>query len=186
VLVGRQNIREIGMGEELRGMTAIAGLTLIPTGVRAFAQQNTAPPSSYISKNACPFECCKYGKWIARRPLVLLDRPEGRPVAQIREREQVLAITGEVHTYPLLFKVRRDGPYDDGVPAGSIVYLLHPVGEGFWLVWFKGKVVQAAPGYNGEGPRYRWWANVKTQAGQIGWVLMSVADLPFDNVDGCG
>jgi hypothetical protein len=65
------------------------------------------------------------------------------------------------------------------------VYLLHPIGEGFWLVWFKGKAIQIAPDYGGPGPSCQWWAKVKTRTGQIGWVLMSGKELAFNNVDAC-
>jgi hypothetical protein len=117
--------------------------------------------------------------------VTLLDHPGGHPVANVQEGEQVLAITGEVITHPIRFKVRRDGPYDDGVPAGSIVYLLHPVGEGFWLVWYKGKIISVDPAYDGPAVAYHWWAEIKTHSGRIGWIRISTTDLPFNGADGC-
>jgi hypothetical protein len=161
------------------------GLLLVLTANPGFSQQKSAPPKVYVSKGACPFECCTYQDWTARRPLSLLDRPGGRSIARIADGEQVLALTGEIHAKPLRFRVRRSGPHDDGVPAGSVVYLLHPVGEGFWLVWFKGKAVRIDPDYGGPVSSYRWWAKVKTRSGQIGWVLMSAKDLAFNHVDAC-
>lgn len=161
------------------------GLLLVLTANLGFSQQSSAPPKVYVSKGACPFECCTYQDWTARRPLRLLDQPGGRSIARIADGEQVLAITGEVHTKPLRFRITRNGSYDDGVPSGSVVYLLHPVGEGFWLVWFKGKAVRIDPGYGGPVSSYKWWAKVKTRSGQIGWVLMSAKDLAFNNVDAC-
>jgi hypothetical protein len=69
--------------------------------------------------------------------------------------------------------------------VGATVYLLHPVGEGFWLVWFQGRIFQTDPMYVGPGPDYQWWAKIKTRSGQRGWVLMNVNDIPFDHVDMC-
>ena len=55
--------------------------------------------------------------------------------------------------------------------------------EGFWRVWHLGKIFPMDPQYAGLGPKYEWWARVKTPSGQTGWVLMKVNDLPFDRVD---
>src|SRR6476469_896512 len=103
----------------------LIGVLLLMTGGAILPEQRLTPPSVYVSKSACPFECCRYANWAATRPLVLLDRPGGHPVAKVSEGEQVLAITGEVITHQTPFKIRGHGPYDEGVPAGSVVYLLH-------------------------------------------------------------
>ena len=168
------------------------GLLLILTANAVFSQQRSAPPKVYVSKGACPFECCVYRNWTALRSLSLLDQPEGRSIARIGDGEQVSALTGEVHAKPLRYQLMENGPYADTVrgprqmiPTGSIVYLLHPVGEGYWLVWFKGKAIEIDPAYGGPPPSYQWWAKVKTRTGQIGWVLMSAEDLAFSNVDAC-
>ena len=72
----------------------------------------------------------------------------------MRKREEVLAITGEVQTHPLRFQVEEKGPDKEAepVPVGSTVYLLHPVGEGFWLVWFRGRIIQMDPSIYGARP----------------------------------
>ncbi|MGH9619104.1 MAG: hypothetical protein ACRD45_05220 [Bryobacteraceae bacterium] len=100
-----------------------------------------------------------------------------------------MGVTGEVITpHPLRFQIK--GPRDplerSGVPVGSIVYLLHPVGEGFWRVWYKGKTVVLNPESRGPFPEFQWWAKIKIRSGQIGWVLMSADHLQFQNVDSCG
>jgi len=51
------------------GWTAIVGGSTALLAPRMLCQQNPKPPTFYISKGACPFECCRYGKWIARRPV---------------------------------------------------------------------------------------------------------------------
>jgi hypothetical protein len=40
-------------------------LMLIPMGGTILCQQRASPPSVCVSKGACPFECCRYGKWVA-------------------------------------------------------------------------------------------------------------------------
>lgn len=165
---------------------AWAALTFVAAGIMQGEQRNS-PPDLYVSKGACPFECCVYREWIANRDLAVMDKPDGKPIAQLRKHDHVSAITGEVQTHPLRFQIRQKGPDKEAVsiPLGSTVYLLHPVGEGFWLVWFRGKVIQMDPQYVGPGPRYQWWARIKIPSGQVGWVRMNVKDLPFDHVDSC-
>lgn len=165
---------------------ALAVLTLVAAGTMQ-GQQANSPPVPYISKGACPFECCTYREWIANRDMTVMDKPDGKPIAQLRKHEHVSAITGEIETHPLRFQIKQKGPdkKDIPVPVGSTVYLLHPVGEGFWLVWFQGKEIQMDPQYDGPGPQYQWWAKIKTHSGQVGWVRMNVNDLPFDQVDSC-
>jgi hypothetical protein len=169
------------------------GLLFVLTANIAFSQRSSAPPKVYISKGACPIECCTYRNWTAQQTLSLLDQPGGHSIAQIGNGEQVSAITGEIHTKPLRYQLTEDGPYADRnvpgkrsmIPAGSIVYLLHPVGEGYWLVWFKGKAIEIDPAYGGPPPPYQWWAKVKRRTGQTGWVLIPTEDLAFHNVDAC-
>lgn len=161
-------------------------LILIATGI-VQGKQADSPPSPYISEGACPFECCTYREWIANRDLAVMDKPNGRPIGQLRKHEHVSGITGEIVTHPLRFQIKRKGPDKEAVsvPVGSTIYLLHPEGEGFWLVWFRGKVIRMDPQYIGPGPRYQWWARIKGRSGQVGWVRMNVNDLPFEQVDGC-
>jgi hypothetical protein len=151
------------------------------------AKSPSSPPSLYVSKGACPFECCVYREWTANRDLELMDRPGGKPIAQIRKHDIVSARTGEIRTHPLRFRITEKGIDKENVsiPIGSTVYLLHPVGEGYWLVWYQGKTIQMDPQYAGPGPRYEWWAKVKTHSGQVGWVQMTITAVPFDNTDAC-
>jgi hypothetical protein len=164
-----------------------AVLAIVFAAGHSQCEQSTALPQLYISKGACPFECCTYQRWIAKWTVALMDQPGGKSIAQVRKREEVLAITGEVQTHPLRFQVKEKGPDKEAepVPVGSTVYLLHPVGEGFWLVWFQGRIIQMDPQYVGPGPHYQWWAKIKTKSGQSGWVRMNANDLSFDNVDRC-
>jgi hypothetical protein len=69
----------------------LALLMLASTSGVMLPQQRPAPPSVYVSKGACPFECCRYGRWTSNRAVTLLDHPGGHPVANVQEGAQVLA-----------------------------------------------------------------------------------------------
>jgi hypothetical protein len=85
----------------------------------------SVPPSPYIDKGACPFECCTYRDWIANEEIALMDQPNGKKVvARIRKGEQVHAITGEVHRIPLRVVAQFDEP-NAGIKAGDIIYVLN-------------------------------------------------------------
>ena len=60
-----------------------------------------APATNYIAKEACPFECCRFGAWTATATTELFDRPGGTQVAQVAKGERVEALTGEVHLQPI-------------------------------------------------------------------------------------
>jgi len=164
--------------------TISIALAILFTAGHCECEQAASPPKLYISKGACPFECCSYQKWVANRTVVVVDHPRGRPVAQISKSESVLAITGDVYAHPIPLRLKNNVS-DKSIPAGSTVYLLHPVGEGFWRVWFRGKSIEMDPQYAGPGPHYQWWAKVKLQSGRVGWVLLDAHDLSFDHVDSC-
>jgi hypothetical protein len=65
------------------------------------------------------------------------------------------------------------------------VYLLHPAGEGDWLVWYKGEVI-SIEAYDAPDVPYQWWVKIRTHSGRIGWVRISTVDLPFNGADSCG
>ena len=142
------------------------------------------PPSDYVDKGACPFECCTYRQWVARGDLTLLDTPNGKKVVgQIKKGEKVLAMTGEIHSVPLQIVSPHDYP-NAGVKAGDTIYLLHYVGEGFWKVWHNGKLVEIDDlPQKGQKPKITWWVQLKTATGIIGW---SIERHNFENQDACG
>jgi hypothetical protein len=150
------------------------------------ADADERPPAVFVSKDVCPFECCTYREWVARTEVQLHDQPQGRIAGHISKGARVKGITGVVITNPLPFRVTSQ---EEGIPAGATVYLLHPVGEGYWRVWYRGKVVSIEIDYpRHPQPKYDWWAQVKTASGQTGWVHMADPEegLVFDNVDACG
>jgi hypothetical protein len=91
-----------------------------------------APPSPYIDKGACPFECCTYREWTAKEAIALVDQPNGkRAVAQLHKGEKVQGVTGEVHSVPSRVVATKDNP-NAKVKAGDVIYVLHYLGEGAW------------------------------------------------------
>ena len=142
------------------------------------------PPSPYIDRGACPFECCTYRRWRALKPMVLHDRPGGhRIVGRLQSGEWVRALTGETRSKPVALAAPFDVP-KDGIRKGDRVFVLHYSGEGFWKVWVRGETVdepfQLA---EAQRPLTEWWAQVRTSSGIVGWVR---AENAFANQDACG
>jgi hypothetical protein len=74
------------------------------------------------------------------------------------------------------------------VRKGDTLYLLTYQGEGFFKVWYKGRVIPDVEIDErkmkiGRQPTSVWWVKVRNKKGQIGW-----SRLPdnFDNKDSCG
>lgn len=95
-----------------------------------------------MSYNACPFECCQFGEWVAKDSVDLVDKPNGTTkVATIGAHEKVTALTGEVHVVPRPVLVVY--PMAEGPKAGDVVWLLDYLGEGFSRFWWHGQTASA-------------------------------------------
>ena len=153
------------------------------------ASAATAPPNPYIDKGACPFECCTYRDWKATKPITRLDQPNGKKrVAQISAGSTVHAVTGEVISAPTAI-VARQAYADSPIRKGDTFYFLHYAGEGYSLVWYKGKTFDVDLDQSGatpEGPPdggAAWWAQIRIPDGKSGWVRVNDQ---FENQDSCG
>lgn len=150
------------------------------------------PPARYIHKGACPFECCTYRDWKTEKSVTLVDRPEGsKTVATVAEGQTVRGITGEVISIPVAMKATHDMA-DTPIKKGDRFYRLHYAGEGFWYVWYRGKLVstelgdQAPDQYGAAAPAHDpsvWWVKIRTRKGVTGWTLEQGQ---FSNQDACG
>jgi hypothetical protein len=149
------------------------------------------PPTRYIDRGACPFECCTYRNWKTEKPVTLVDRPEGKKkVATVTKGQTVRGVTGEVISMPVPMVATSDL---EGTPIkkGGRFYRLHYAGEGFWSIWYRGKVysteLDAGPApLNGSAPASDpslWWVKVRTRGGVTGWTLEQGQ---FSNQDACG
>ena|SRR3972149_1034755 len=173
---------------------AIPGIIIIhPISAETFSK----PPIPYENNGACPFECCTYREWYAKKETIILkDRRNGSPVAyKVGKGERVTGLTGVVITTKpgrvKVLKPVRIGYYN--ASRGEIVYLLTYRGEGFFKVWYKGNIIDSVDMYGLdtnkvvfsilESPESIWWVQIKNKDGQTGW---SNKPEDFDNKDACG
>src|SRR5262245_59899363 len=77
-----------------------------------FAAEKAKFGSTYVDRGACPFECCQYAAWTTTQPIELRPRPDesAEVLASLDAGQLVQAVTGEVHTLPGLFRVKKDSP----------------------------------------------------------------------------
>lgn len=155
-----------------------------------------APPNPHVDNGACPFECCTYRDWKTTKPVTLLDKPHGQKIVTSVPAGQVVhGVTGNVYSVPVRtvaaksFKVSSNTFQNASIRKGEVFYVLHYLGEGATLIWFKGKTYDAelepvsatAEGPPSDGPQ--WWVKVRTLSGKSGWVLDKDQ---FDEQDACG
>ncbi|HEX8788257.1 MAG TPA: hypothetical protein VF793_18875 [Telluria sp.] len=158
------------------------------------------PPNPYESWGVCPFECCTYREWTADADIPVHEKrsEQSRILYRLRAGERVDALTGVVvarNPAPIhIDHVVRDG-FTNGserpllsLKPGDVVYMLAPLGEGFYLFWYQGKVyhsgidLAAMPGVEGKGMSLIWWKQVRNKAGKTGWTQSN----HFQNADACG
>jgi len=148
----------------------------------------SAPPDPYIDKGACPFECCTYGTWKVEKTTTIYLLPDDKSsvVATLAVGSMVEAVTGEVHVKPARFTVKK--PMQKYRP-GDVLWVYTYLGEGFFKIWFKGKMYEEELGFSpyggGAGKRcekwdrcwgeldrelnFNWWIKVKMPKGKTGW-----------------
>ena len=164
------------------------------------SQSAGAPKLPFTDPGACPFECCQYGEWTATstaRAYKSASRDSGLAFT-IRPGEKVHALTGVVITRKAgMVIVRKQTNFGDvTVPAGEKLYVLHRVGEGEALFWYKGAThsaeLYADEVHKGSAqypwdvlsvPQTEWWVKVRYQRGATGWIL---DPQEFRGMDACG
>jgi len=151
-------------------------------------------PEFYIDKGACPFECCTYREWRVEKATMLYAEPKsGSPSVGVAGKDSfVKAETGEVHTKPGKFIVKR------GVTSfrkGDILWVYTYLGEGYFKIWYQGKLIEEEIGIDYRNPSARdwgyfevipdstWWVKVRTSNGIEGWTNHPEN---FSNKDACG
>jgi len=172
-----------------RVLLVAATLGLVASTAPAATPMST-PPDRFIDKGACPFECCTYRNWTTTKPVKLLDKPDGKATGvSVPAKTVVRGVTGQVWSMPIA--VPATHKFDDSpIMKGDTFYALHSAGEGFWVVWFKGKtytVDMTEPADNAYLEKARdnskWWVQIRTKDGKTGWVLNNDQ---FENQDACG
>ena len=159
----------------------------------------------YISKGACPFECCSYGKWGIRKSTSVYTKPtlKSSLVTTLQPPGEIQAVTGEVHVIPGRAKVIGE-PHKsaENLDPRKEILILDYVGEGRSRVFQNGKIetVKIArtkdeckkdqPNRNYcwvevlQEPESHWWVNVKGIGTKFeGWVLMDEG--PLKPIDSC-
>jgi len=166
------------------------------------ATAGAPPPAFHVEPGACPFECCVYRTWTVRAETPIHARPDATApvVGHLKAGTTVQAITGEVHSRPVRFVVRR--PHA-GWAAGDSLWVYGYLGEGHFTVWRDGAMREEHLGFSPYGGtpgarcenaaqcwgeletplRFTWWVKVRTPDGREGW-----SDRPerFDGKDACG
>jgi len=138
-------------------------------------------PSEWAARGACPFECCRYGRWSAREAFALVDSPAPGAglVREVAVGTAFDALDGEVHTAAGRFRfTRRVGPF----AAGDTASVYDHLGEGRYRAWVAGSMQElellVSPygddrtGPNGDMvlvPRQVWWVRARVD-GAEGWI----------------
>jgi hypothetical protein len=143
----------------------------------------------FIERGACPGELCGYGVWRAVADVPVREsRDVSGPIRDtIQAGELVCALTGEVHTIPGRFVVKREhGRY----APGDTIVVYTPRSEGSFLVEFDGEQFEEGLGFSpwGGSPgkrcelgahcwgeleeelQFEWWIRVDNLSGVVGWI----------------
>lgn len=193
-----------------RLLTTLACLcALVAAHARPASAQRT-PPRNYEDRGACPFECCTYREWSVKADTVLYrSRSAKSPAAfRVKKGERVTGLTGVVTTLEPGravatgdVTIRRVDGRAFKVRKGDVLYLLHPMGEGYFKSWLRGRLYEVQPETAEEHAalpesiarlpylrlqsraRTVWWVKVRNKLGQVGW---SKQDDHFGDMDACG
>ena len=190
-------------------MIPVGGLLLVLLAVGPeVGETPTRPALPYESLGACPFECCTYRTWTVNTDTDLLAerRDEAAVVFRVRRGQHVDGLTGVVITAELgRAVVRRTTTLGETgstltVQPGDKVYVLHYVGEGYWKLWVRGRILdEQLPDKDGgcegddrepvkcaiqiiEHPKTVWWAKIRSRKRE-GWTRQLDH---FGEIDACG
>jgi hypothetical protein len=153
------------------------------------------PPLPYVDRGACPFECCTYREWTVEADTPVRTRRDLKALLLFtaRKGESVYGLTGAVVTLqPGRVSVTQDTQIGEEsrqitVPAGTVLYSLHYLGEGYSLFWHRGTIFPASAEdmklRPESDPKTVWWVLVENAAGDVGW---SERPDNFGNKDRCG
>jgi hypothetical protein len=141
-----------------------------------------SPPKPFIHRGACPFECCTYRDWTTTGKVTLVSKPQGKKqIATIAKGTVVRGVTGWVIADPVRMVAGSD-VLESPIRKGEVFYVLHYAGEGYWTVWYRGKVIDAFFEKNMPA-RAAWWVQIRTRGGITGWTSQSDR---FADQDACG
>ena len=176
----------------------LASLTALALASPALAEESedspaaSAPRIPFVVASHCPFECCRFGKWICSTEfMAYASAGDTTQVAfRINPGETSVAKTG-------ILIVDRFGSVVLGQPVkefapGDTVLVLYSLQEGGCAVWGKGvfsEIEEVWPVGNGEptdkgeetkafagrmiaSPKVTWWVWVQNANGRGGWLRL--------------
>ena len=142
-----------------------------------------------MQKPACPFECCRYGRWTAAVTLLIRDgaSDSAKEITSIAAGTSFRALTGLTETDAGLVRFLRA---DQGFAKGQTAAIYDYIGEGHYRAWADGKmrdVDLASPRIARieEPPVQEWWVDAVLEDGEKGWIRMPSNRAVTGN-DGCG
>jgi len=142
------------------------------------------PPT--IINNACPFEGCTMGEWIAENDLNVYSsyNKDTKAISSISYGERIQAIRG-------IFSISQFGEVkitktNDYFPLNDTIFILAYKGEGSYMLWYKGKIFddhfifweeknssgQKIYGRKIKNLKSDWWVYIKKLNNIEGWILM--------------
>ena len=174
---------------------------------RDFAPTDTIaarPVAPYVVHGACPFECCRYGKWKVLGGAVLraAQSSQAPVVGHVASGTEVRADSGNV-VVDTIGVVAVSGAMSDiesgrTFAKGDTILLLDYQGEGYRGAWLRGHTISvsefwSATGANGaklvRAPHTAWWTHLSVpQQGDTlrGWVNMTTDSVRVSGSDACG
>lgn len=167
-------------------LTLAAALSLLVAGCAQTS--NEAPPlvdGVYVARGICFGESDCYRYWRAYEPVEVRERadPASPVIATVAPDEWVEAIDGQLRFVPLRGVVHT-ATETPPLAVGDVVYMLEPLGEGFYVLWHRGQtpehdwasgdpgepIAWDAEAPSPEGVVLGWWVQLKLENGQTGWV----------------
>jgi hypothetical protein len=174
--------------------------------VAAEAQDTLRIP--YIDYGICPFECCRFGKWVIKSTIPVYKAENDTSAVEyfLKSDDTVFAETGNLHIEQF-GKILVTKPINE-FNVGDTLIALSCWGEGSYRIWSKGMFREVPifwstfadtkrnDRYSGiviELPKMIWWVKFHNDSGKIGWLRLVNTD-PFcfmieeniQGMDGCG
>lgn len=115
--------------------------------VKATVRDSPPPAASYVDTGACPGEGCRYGEsWtLDMAAPVHPARGSSQTAFVVPKGQKISTVTGVVITKPGKIRILHPVVLPGQEPISSgVIYVLTYRGEGFWKIWFNGKLVDAA------------------------------------------
>ena len=133
-------------------------------------------PAHWLQKPACPFECCRYGRWTAVVILLLRDgaSDSAKEITTISAGTSFRALTGHTETDA---GVARFLQADQGFGKGQTVAIYDHIGEGHYRAWVTDHMrdvdlAELQVARIEKPPAQVWWVEAQLEDGQKGWIRM--------------